>query len=77
MLEKDTNLQEIARVPADAEQGVQEAQVGQDSADGGVTDLGQLGCEQLHYHIVTVGLQKPNKVSQGHRKMRSSHSTFL
>lgn len=53
---QDTSLQEVARVPADAEQGVQEAQVGQDSADSGVTDLGQLGCEQLHYHIVTVGL---------------------
>lgn len=77
MQEEDTNLQEIAGVPADAEQGVQEAQVGQDCVDSSITDLSQLGCEQLHYHIVTVGLRKSNRVSQGHRRMRSSHSTFL
>lgn len=77
MLEEETNLQEITGVPADAVQGVQEAQVSQDCMDSGITDLSQLGCEQLHYHIVTVGLQKPKRDSQGHRTMRSSHSMFL
>lgn len=77
MLEGDTNLQEVAGVPADAEQGVQEAQVGQHRVHGGVADLGQLGCEQLHHHIVTVGLQEPHRGSQGHREMRSTHSMFL
>lgn len=77
MLEEDTHLQEVAGVPADAEQGVQEAQVGQHRVDSGVTDLSQLGCEQLHHHIVTVCLQKPHRVTQGHRQVRSSHSTCL
>lgn len=58
MLEKDTNLQEIPRVPADPIQRVQEAQLSQHSTDSCITDLRQLCCEKLHYHIVTVCLQE-------------------
>lgn len=58
MLEKETNLQEVARVLTDAIQRVQETQLSQDSTDGCITDLRQLCCEKLHYHVVTVCLRE-------------------